>query len=136
TTSGVMESRTGGQHQRTAPVFVHDASNEFVDGERVRLLLLPSAAYVDGHRAGLRFAPSDDEHVGHLHARAFGNAILERLRARIEMYANAGFVQSFGDLLGVGSLLVGDRQHADLLRREPKREGAGEVLDQNSDKAL
>ena len=37
------------------------------------------------------------------------------------------------DLAGSGLLLVRNRQHPDLLRRQPQRERSGEVLDQDRD---
>ena len=41
-----------------------------------------------------------------------------------------------GDLLRVIDVPVGDRYHRDLDRREPGREGAGEVLDEDADEPL
>ncbi len=78
----------------------------------------------------------DDEHVRHLHARALGDAVLERLGARVEVRAHAGIVERLVHLVRVLEVLVRDRQHPHLLRGKPHRERAGEVLGEDRDEAL
>src|ERR1043165_10049186 len=76
--------RTRRQQQRPAPFLLEHAADELGERDRVRLLLLPRPAHVHRHRLRFRRAPADDEHVRHLHARALGDAVLERLRPRVE----------------------------------------------------
>ena len=55
---------------------------------------------------------------------------------KIRAATDAGGLESVEDLSGVFVLVLGDGQHAHLLGREPQREVAGKVLDENAHEAL
>src|SRR3569833_3522194 len=52
------------------------------------------------------------------------------------MHAHTRVVQTFRDRLGVLAIVVRDRQHPNLFRREPNWKRAREVLDENRDETL
>ena len=108
--------------------------NEFVDRQNV--LLLPRPPHPHGQRSGFRFATPHHRHVRNLHQLCFTNAVVQRLVASSSTARMpAAFMRATASRR-LRRLVVGDRQHAHLLRREPDRERAREVLDEDGDEAL
>src|SRR6266478_5373748 len=94
------------------------------------------AAMADGDGAGFGFLGADDQHVGNfleLRVADFGGQLFV---AVIEVDANIVALQSFGDVLGVIGDFFADRADFHLHRREPQREGARVVFDQDAEEAL
>ena len=86
------------------------------------------------HRHGLRlgFLAADHERVGHLLHLGAADLGAELVGVLVERGAEAGVLEPGDDLAGVVADLVADRQHAHLLGRQPRREIAGEVLDEHA----
>ena len=94
-----------------------------------------AAALADGHRlARLAVAPDDD--VRHLLELGVADPLAERLVALVDVGAHACEVERADELGGSLAVRLRDREHAHLHRREPDRERAGVVLDQDADEAL
>src|SRR5229473_3197694 len=94
------------------------------------------AAMANGDGAGFGFLGADDQHVGNfleLRVADFGGQLFV---AVVEMRAEIVALQSFSDVLGVVGDFFADRADFHLHRREPQREGAGIVLDQDAEEAL
>src|SRR5215470_10944587 len=75
-----------------------------------------ASAHADAAR-GL-FALAHDERVRDLLGLRGADAVVQRLAPEIRLRAHADGLQEVGELARVGGLLVRDRQHRDLLRRE------------------
>src|SRR3954452_17240830 len=110
-----------------------DAVGELRDRHRAGVAV---AVLTHGHRRGLGLAVADDQHVGHLAQLAVADLAPDRLRAVVDLGADAGRDQPVAHLRGRLVVAVGDRQHERLDRRQPDRELAGVVLEQNADEAL
>ena len=89
-----------------------------------------------GDRALIGFSLPHHQQVGHLHGLAFADLVAELLRPAVDIRSEPAPAQGLGDLLGVVHDRVGDRQDPHLLRRQPQRERAAEVLDQEIDLIL
>ena len=120
--------------QRPAPYPLDHSRHERL--HRHHLLLVAGAAHPnrDGVRLGL--ALPDHRHVGDLADLPLADPVVQGGVAGVERRPDPGRPQPRHDLAGRRRLLVGDRQHPDLLGREPDRERAGEVLDQDGDEPL
>ena len=92
------------------------------------------------HADGICFqvAISDHEHGVDLHLLGGGDLGFDVIAARVEL--GADFVGAQFGLNGAGVFeercFIADRQDADLFRREPEREVAGVMLDQETDETL
>src|SRR5882724_11562923 len=95
-----------------------------------------AAAVAEAHGAVFRFAGADDEHVRHLPDLCVTDAVAELLVTVVELGAEARGAQTRVHRAGVVDVLLADRQHPRLNRREPRRECPGVVLDQDADEAL
>ncbi len=82
-------------------------------------------------RALGRLALADDEHVGDLAQLGVADLAPDRLGAVVELAAQAGRRQRSRTARGRLVLAVGDRQDDRLDRREPSRQLAAEVLEQD-----
>ncbi len=98
--------------------------------------LVAFAAMADGDGAGFGFFCADDEHVGNFLELGVADFGRELFVAVVEMDANVVALESFGDVLGVVGDFFADGADLDLHRREPEREGAGVVLDQDAEEAF
>src|SRR5262245_37419853 len=93
-----------------------------------------AAAHADAARGLLALA--DDERVGNLVGLRGAHAVVQGLVAGVGLGADPGGLEEVGDLARIRGLLVRDRQHCDLLRREEGREVAAGVLEVDRDEAL
>ena len=112
---------------------LEQARDEVVDIERAELV---AVLVLQRHRAGLHLLAADHREIGDAVVARGADLGPELVGAGIGRGADAGLAQARHHLVRIGRLLVGDGQHADLLGREPERELAGEVLDQDADEAL
>src|SRR5260370_31722867 len=64
------------------------------------------------------------------------DATLELFVAEFQFGADHLSAEFTHDALGVIELLLGDRQHSDLVGRQPEREVASIMLDEKTDEAL
>src|SRR6266403_226084 len=94
------------------------------------------AAMADGDGAGFGFLGADDEHVGNLLHLRVADFCGQLFVAVVEMDAKIVALQSFGDVPGVIGDFFADRADFHLHGREPQREGARVMLDQDAEKAL
>ena len=90
------------------------------------------------HRGGsrVRFPLPDHGHVRHLVQLRVPDAVIQRVAALVHGRADARRPQPFVQSAGRGRLGGRDREHANLLGREPQRKRPREVLDQESDEPL
>ena len=107
--------------------------------ERLRLhrpfgLFLPADAHVD--LAGLHLAVAEDELERHLLHGVLADLGVHLLVAQINVHAHAGGLQLVADFVGVGVVLLADRDDDHLHRRQPHRERSGVVLDEHAEEAL
>ena len=64
------------------------------------------------------------------------NLVIDLFLPVVDLDFEPGLFEQGRDLVGVIEVPIRDRQHDRLHRRQPQREGAGEVLDQDRDEAL
>ena len=107
--------------------------------ERLRLhrafgLLLAADAHVD--LAGFHLLVADDELERHLLHGVLADLGVHLLVAHVNVHAHAGGLQLVADFVGVGVVLLADRDDDHLHRRQPHREGSGVVLDEHAEEAL
>src|SRR5699024_5794297 len=88
------------------------------------------------HGAGLALAITHHQHVGHARHGVLANLVADLLVAQIAFGAQPSGAQSMSDFLRIVSLRIGDVEHLRLYRRQPQRQGAGIVLEQDADEAL
>ena len=97
----------------------------------------PSIAVAVGDGLVLGLLGADDEHDRDLLELGVADLGADLLGPVVERGPEAGrHAAGSRTRCGVVGDLVGDRQHADLLRGQPEREGAGEVLDQDAHEPL
>jgi len=94
------------------------------------------AAMADGDGAGFGFFCPNDEHVRNFLELGVTDFCRELFVAVVKMDTNVMALESFGDVLGVISDFFADGADLDLDRREPQRECAGVMLDQDAEEAL
>ena len=94
------------------------------------------AAMADGDGAGFGFFCADDEHVGNFLELGVADFCGELFVAVVEMNADVVALESFGDVLGVVGDFFADGADLDLDGREPEREGAGVMLDQDAEETF
>src|SRR5260370_916740 len=94
------------------------------------------AAMTDGNGAGFGFLGADHEHIGNFLELRVADFCGQLFVAIVEMDAEVVALQSFGDMFGVIDDFFADRTNFDLHGREPQRESAGVVLDQDAEEAL
>src|ERR1019366_1209340 len=134
--SGVVASWVHG-----STLFAHgfgiDQRTDFGEeiGNRFRPLVAVLAV-ADGNLAALLFAVAHYQHVGDLLKLGFADLEVHLLVAIVHRGTDSGGVQLFLDVARVRRLAIRDGQHDGLYGREPHRERAGVVLDQNAEKAL
>ena len=78
----------------------------------------------------------DHRHVRHFRDLPLPHPVVERFLACVHVHPDARGLEPRGDGAGAVGLRVGDRDHPHLLRREPHRKRAGEVLDQVTGEAF
>ena len=91
-----------------------------------------------GNLSGFHVAPADDEHRVDAQLFRVGDLRLERRRAEIGFHPHHVRAEFGHDGLGVVDqrLVVVERDDAHLIRREPEREVAGVMLDEEADEPL
>ena len=99
------------------------------------LAQIPAGAAAHRHRA-LGLAVADDQHVGDLLQLRLADLISNLLLALVELGPQPGRRQRSPHRPRVVEVPVGNRQHDALHRRQPQRERAGVVLDQERDEPL
>ncbi len=85
---------------------------------------------------GCDVAVAGDEHVRHLLHLGVADLGLHALAAGVDLDAQAGGAQLGCDLVAVLGVAVGDRDQRRLYGRQPDRESAGVVLDEDGHEAL
>ena len=93
-----------------------------------------AAAHRDG--AVGRLPVADHQHVGDLLQLGLANLVVHLFLAVVELDPEPAPRAVGADLPGVVQVPIGNRQDDRLHRRQPERERAGEVLDQDGDEAL
>src|ERR1017187_5162155 len=93
-------------------------------------------AVADGDQAIFLLAIAHYQHVRDLLHLGFADLEVHLLIAIIHGGADSGIVELLPDVAGVLGLAIGDGQHDGLNGREPHRERAGVVLDQDAEEAL
>ena len=86
--------------------------------------------------AGLHLTIAGHEDVGDLADLGVADAPPERLGPVVELGARSALPQARRHRGSVVGVAVGDRQHDGLDRRQPHREFAGVMLDEDADEAL
>ena len=110
-----------------------DAGQNIRHGLRLRLRALRAAVVeTHAHCARLHVATADDEHCVDAQLFRVGNLRLERCRAEIRIHAHHVCAQFGHEGLGVidQRFVVVERDDAHLVRREPEREVARVMLDE------
>ena len=95
---------------------------------------IPIAAGTYGHTARFDLLLADDQHVGDLLELGLTDPVADLLIAVVHLDPQARSGKFLRDLLGIGVVLVGDRQQLGLHRGEPERECAREMFGQDTDK--
>jgi hypothetical protein len=92
----------------------------------------------DADLSGFHVATADDQHRVDAQLFGVGNLRLERRRAEIRIHAHHVRAEFGHDGLGVidQRFVVVERDDAHLIRREPEREVARVMLDQEADEAF
>ena len=85
---------------------------------------------------GLGFLLADHEQCRDFRQRMFADLVVDLLVAQVDLDAQAGAPRGGCDHLGVFVAFGGDGGDDGLHRRQPEREIAGEMLDQDADEAL
>src|SRR6266436_3288654 len=129
----MKEFRDDDSARRAGVDFLPKRFDEF--GERL-WTEVAFAAMADGSGAGFGFLWTDDEHVGNFLKLRVSDFCGQLFVAVVEMDAKIVALQGFGDVLGVIGDFFADRADFHLYRSEPQWEGAGVVLDQNTEEAL
>ena len=117
----------------------HDPRQNIRHDFRLRLRALRAAVVeTHAHRAGFHVATADDQHRVDAQLFRVGNLRLERRGAEIRIHAHHGRAQFGHDGLGVVDqrFIVVERDDAHLIRREPEREVAGVMFDEEADEPL
>ena len=97
----------------------------------------PSPVAPHRHLAGLGLASPTTSMYGDLAQLGLADLAAHRLRAVVDLDAETGVARASAATSRAYVLVaVGDRQHQRLHRRQPERELAGVVLDQDADEAL
>ena len=99
----------------------------------------PWSAFAAGAHAdcaGGFFLVAEDEDVRHLLVGEVADLGVHLFVARVGFDAEAGGFELGFDFGCVGGVLLADGHQADLHGREPEREGAGVVLDEDAEKSL
>src|SRR5262249_2474517 len=112
---------------------LQDPSNDLVPWFDAHI---PLPMYPHGNGAGVLLLLADDQHgvdAGFLGAQ---DAALELVVAEFELGADHRGPQLVDDASGVVELRLGDGEDAHLIGREPEREVAGVVLDEEAYKSL
>ena len=89
-----------------------------------------------GHGALFKLLGTDHQHVGHLLLLGPPDLGAHALRLLVEADPEVGRAQGIMHALRVRQFLLGQRNHAHLLRGQPEREGATVVLDQDTEETL
>src|SRR5438045_993725 len=113
--------------------FVQRLTEELVDAARPQIA---AAAAAHRHGALRRLAIPDPQHIRDLLQLRFADLIVDLLLAGVELRPEPRGRQPFLHRRPVGRMPVGNRQDDRLERRQPEREGARVVLDQDRDEAL
>src|SRR3954454_10818887 len=79
---------------------------------------------------------ADDEEGGDVGEAVLADLVIDLLVPEVERDSQAGLLQALGDAAGIIVALGNDRRDHRLDRRQPEREAAGMMLDQDSDEAL
>src|SRR5438445_10683682 len=95
-----------------------------------------ATARADGNKAIFLLAITDHEEVRHLLQRVFTYFIANLLVTQIRLYAESLFYKGLRGVTHRAGLRIGDVHHDCLDRRQPGRELAGVVFDQDTDKTL
>src|ERR1019366_584233 len=125
---GVLQSRTLTLYQPLHPL------DERLRLHRAFAPLLSADAHVD--LAGLHFLVADDELERHLLHGMFADFRVHLLVAHVNVYANAGGLQLVADFVRIRVMLLADRHHNHLHRRQPHRKRSRIVLDEHAEEAL
>src|SRR5439155_26701144 len=91
---------------------------------------------VDADGAVAHVVVADHEHVGDLLELGPPDASADGLVGLGDVDAVAAGTQTAGNRGGAGVVVVANRQHPRLDRRQPSREGARVVLDEDAEEAL
>src|SRR4051812_22243699 len=103
--------------------------DEGVDAHAPLRILLPPLVDADGALAHI--VVSDDQYIGNLLEPRLADARAERLVGLGPFDPEALAAQQVSRAHGVGDVITAHGQHAHLFRRQPEREGAGVVLDED-----
>src|SRR4051812_41280381 len=107
--------------ERAHRELVLDAREKIADGDD--FLLFASAPDAKRDRIGFCFALTYNRHVGDLVDLAVANAVVQGFGPLVEVRAHSTRFEPLDHGLREILDLVGDRNHAHLLGREPEREG-------------
>src|ERR671935_638152 len=124
---------THGEGGGTASDLGHELRNEPLDRYGAQVL---AGAAAQARRAVSGFALSHDQHVGDFFHLRLADAIAELLVTVVQLGAYSSAAQPLKHASRVFGVLLADRQHPRLYRRQPSGEGPGEVLDQDADEPL
>jgi len=97
-------------------------------------VLVTSGAHRDGTSSP--FLIADDKDVRALLHRMLTYFIRDFLVSQVQVHPKPLIFQHLCDIAGVIGLGIGDIEHRELHRREPDRQRAGVLFDQNADEAL
>src|SRR5690606_1443908 len=123
----------GGQGMSPRTTLIGDTRKERVHAHRAELFAL-AGTYVDGACFELFLAHHD--HVGELLQARLADLVADTVGPEIGFTAQAGVEESFGDLTGVLAEPFAHGNHGELHRREPHRERARVILDDDTHEAL
>src|SRR5262245_57405082 len=110
-----------------------EIGEDAVDGHSAEII---ARAVAEAHGPVLGLPRADHQHVGHLAHLRVADAVAELLVAVVELGAQARGPQPPVHRACVLDVLLADREHARLHRRQPRRKRAGVVLDEHPDEAL
>src|SRR5512144_1945640 len=102
-----------------------ELGHDVLHRHRAQVLARPSA---QARGAALGLPLPHDQHVGHLAELGVANAVAQLLVAVVELGADPRGPQRREHLAAVLAVLLADRQHPRLNRRQPCRKSAGKVL--------
>src|ERR1700687_2003809 len=140
-----MPEQTGGDGARTVPVpttgSAYRAGFDFLMQrvDEIGQRLGPEGAFAamgDRDGAGFRFFAADYQHVWDFLHLGVADFRRELFVAVVEMHAHVVTFEGFGDVLGVVDHFFANRANFDLHGRQPYRERAGVMLDQDAEEAL
>src|SRR5205085_4644658 len=109
------------------------AGNESIEGQRTEVF---ATAGTHGDRACLHLLVADHELVGQLLQAVLADLVADFLVRDIGRDTKARGLETLADLPGIAGLALGDGKHHRLYGREPQRESARVMLDQDADEAL